>query len=268
MSTSSDWQIPFSGAEIYETIFVPAMMAEWAPKTVALANPQPGERVLDVACGTGVLTRLVAFSIVPNGQVVGLDLNPEMLAVARKTTINPSAAAPIGWCEGNVSAMPFENEIFEIVFCCFGLMSFPDRAAALNEMRRVLVYGGRLAISVWGSIDKCPGQTAIRESFERHFGRENAALFYRQHTLDNPDVVRSLITDAGFQDVSVQRSMGSVRLPSPEHLVRSYGAMAEIETDEPTRLKVIDEVTRALQPHTGANGLVYPIEAILASAKN
>src|SRR5450756_455362 len=99
MSESNDWQVPGSGAEIYEAVFVPAMMAEWAPRGMALANPRPGERVLDIACGTGVLTRLVAKSIGPNGRVVGLDLSPEMLAVARNIAPDPSGAAPIEWRE-------------------------------------------------------------------------------------------------------------------------------------------------------------------------
>jgi ubiquinone/menaquinone biosynthesis C-methylase UbiE len=127
VSTSNDWQVPGSGAEIYETVFVPAMMREWAPRVIALANPQPGESILDVACGTGALTRMVAKSIGPNGRVVGLDLSPEMLAVARKITLDPSSAAPIKWREGDVNTIPFENETFDIVFCNFGLMFFPDR---------------------------------------------------------------------------------------------------------------------------------------------
>jgi len=267
MSESNDWQVPGSGAEIYETVFVPAMMGEWAPKGMALANPQPGERIVDIACGTGVLTRLVAKSIGPNGRLVGIDLSPEMLAVARKITLNPSSAAPIEWREGNASAIPFENETFDVIFCEFGLMFFPDRVAALKEMRRVLMPNGRLAVLVWGSISKCPGQTAMKESWERHFGADTAGLFYRQHALGDPETVLSLVHGAGFRDASVQTAMGVVRLLSPEHLVRSYGAMAGIQADEKTRTNVIDEVSAALQSYVGAEGLVYPIEAILASAR-
>ena len=267
MSESNDWQVPGSGAEIYETVFVPAMMGEWAPKVMALANPQPGEHVLDVACGTGVLTRLVAISIGPRGRVVGLDLNPEMLAVARKITNSPFDATTIEWREGDACAIPFEDETFDIVFCEFGLMSITDRVAALKETRRVLRPGGRLTISVWGSISRCPGQTAIKASFERHFGKDNAALFYRQHELGDPEMVLSLLHTAGFMNASVQTAMGVVRLPSPEHLVRSYGALAGIPTDEKTRSTVIDEVSLSLQSYVGADGLEYPIEAILALAR-
>lgn len=266
MSETNDWHVPGSGAEIYENVFVPAMMGEWALRVIALANPQHGERVLDVACGTGVLTRLAAKTIGLHGRAVGLDYNPEMLAVARRVTINPSRAARIEWREGDACALPFEDETFDIVFSASGLMSFPDRVAALKEMRRVLNPDGRLSLSVWGSISKCPGQLAIRDSFERHCGKDEAALFYRQHVLADPEAVRSLVDLAGFRDISIQAIMGVVRLPSPEHLVRSYGAMLEIPADEKTRRLVIDEVSAKLRDYVGAEGLEYPIEAILASA--
>lgn len=266
MSESNDWQVPGSGPEIYETVFIPAMMGEWAPRVIALASPQLGERVLDVACGTGALTRVVAQSIGPNGRVVGSDLSPEMLSEARKITFDPSNAAPIEWREGDVSAIPFDSETFDIVFCNFGLMFFPDQVAALKEMRRVLKLDGRLALAVWGSIAKCPGQMAMKQSWKRHF-TEDAGLFDAQHSLGNPETVLSLTHDAGFRDVSVQAVMGVVHLPSPGHLARSYGAMAGIQADEKTRTEVIDEVSAELQSYVGAEGLEYPIEAILASAR-
>jgi ubiquinone/menaquinone biosynthesis C-methylase UbiE len=266
MSTSNDWQVLGSGPEIYETVFVPAMMGQWAPRVIALANPQPGERVLDVACGTGALTRVVAQSVGPNGRVVGLDLSPEMLAEARKITFDASSVAPIEWREGDASATPFDSETFDIVFCNFGLMFFPDRVIALKEIRRVLKKDGRLALAVWGSIAKCPGQMAMKESWERHF-TDDAGLFAAQHSLSDPETVLSLVHDAGFRDASVQTAMGVVRLPSPGHLARSYGAMAGIQADENTRTKAIEEVSVALQSYVGAEGLEYPIEAILASAR-
>lgn len=267
MSESSDWQVPGSGAEIYENVFVPAMMAEWVPRVITLANPQPGEHILDVACGTGVVTRSVAHSVGRYGRVVGLDLSPEMLAVARTIAPDGAHVAPIEWREGNVSAMPFEDESFDIVFCAFGLMFFPDRVAALKEMRRVLKPDGRMALSVWGAMNKCPGQTVMKESWQRHLGADEAVGFSRMHALSEPEMVRSLVRDAGFRNVSVEPAMGLVRHRSPEYLVRSYGAMAGTRADEQTRTQVIQEVSAALQLYVGAEGLVYPIEAILASAK-
>lgn len=267
MGESNDWQVPGSGYEIYENVFGPAMMGQWAPKAIALGNPKQGDRVLDVACGTGVLTCLLAKSVGPDGKVAGLDYDPDVLALAREIAPILSNATPIDWREGDASAIPFEAESFDIVFCEFGLMFFPDKVAALKEMRRVLSPSGCLTILVWGSINKCPGQLAMRESWERHFGMDGARMFYRQHSLSDPETVNSLINEAGFRDVSVQTSMGVVRLASSEQLVRSYGAMAEIQADAKTRAEVFDEVSASLQSYMSAEGLVYPIEAIIASAK-
>ena len=264
MSASDDWQVPGSGVEIYDRVFVPAMMSEWAARLIALVDLQPGEHVLDVACGSGGLTYPVADTIKASGRVVGLDLSPEMLTVARAR--DGSRAVPIEWREGDVQTLPFENNTFDVAFCAFGLMFFPDRTAALKELRRVLKAEGRLALTVWGDIRKCPGQSALKESWERHFGTEVAAGLARMHVLSDPEMVRSLLHAADFSNVSVEPAMGVVRHLSPESLVRSYGALVGITTDDRTRSAVIAEVSTALQAYVGPGGLVYPIEAILACA--
>src|SRR5690606_34921382 len=127
--------------ENYERFFVPAIGAPLANDLVETAGLQPGERVLDVACGTGVVDRLAAQRIGPNGTTAGLDINPGMLAVAR-------AAAPPGvaiqWHEASADTMPFTDAAFDVVLCQMGLQFMPDRVAALKEMHRVLVPGGRL----------------------------------------------------------------------------------------------------------------------------
>jgi SAM-dependent methyltransferase len=266
LSESNDWNVPGSGAEIYDRVFVPAMTGEWSASAVALASPLAGERVLDVACGTGILTRLVAGIVGPTGRVIGLDHNSEMLAVARKGALEPTSG-PIEWREGDAGAMPFQDESFGVVFCAFGLMFFPDRMAALKEMRRVLKPGGRLALIVWGSISKSPGQMAMKKSWKRHFGEDDAGLFDQQHSLGDPAAVLALIDTAGFTETAAEPAIGVVRLPSPEDLARGYGAMGGVHADEPTRMAVIHEVGAALKPYVGPSGLAYPIEAILATAR-
>jgi ubiquinone/menaquinone biosynthesis C-methylase UbiE len=115
---------------------VPALFATYAASLIAQAALQPGERVLDAACGTGIVARMAAPHVGETGHVTGLDLNAGMLEVARKgPTLH---GAPITWQEGNLEALPFEEGTFDVVLCQQGLQFCPNRAAAVREMRRVL----------------------------------------------------------------------------------------------------------------------------------
>ena len=141
-------QISGTPAEIYEQHMVPAIFARWAPDLVGAAGVRTGQRVVDVACGTGAVARLLAERVGTTGKVTGLDVNPAMLAVARLSAPSQS----IEWLDGSAVKMPLPDAIFDAVVCQQGLQFFPDRPAALSEMRRVLKPGGRLALSCWRSI--------------------------------------------------------------------------------------------------------------------
>ncbi|HLU68463.1 MAG TPA: methyltransferase domain-containing protein, partial [Kofleriaceae bacterium] len=118
-----------SGPENYQRYFVPAIGAPLAAALVDAAGPRPGERVLDVACGTGVVARLVAERVGSSGAVTGLDCNPGMLAVARSL---PASGARIEWREGSAEALPLSDGSFDLVTCQMGLQFFSDRALALR----------------------------------------------------------------------------------------------------------------------------------------
>ena len=140
MDADLQGQVSGHAAEVYETFFVPALFAPWAPRVADAALLAPGQKVLDVACGTGVLAREAALRVAPDGTVTGLDRNEGMLAVARR------AAPGLDWRSGVAEALPFPDRAFDAVVSQFGLMFFDDRAAALREMWRVLRPGGRLVL--------------------------------------------------------------------------------------------------------------------------
>lgn len=269
MTGQPQWQqIGGDAAEIYERHLVPAMFAAWAPLVVDAAGVRAGERVLDVACGTGVVTRLAAERVGSAGRVVGLDVNAAMLGVAR------SVAAPAGpaieWCEASALAMPLPDAAFDVVLCQQGLQQFPDRPAALAEMRRVLVPGGRLAACAWGRLDASPGLAALVAGLERHVGAAAANNRRAPFALGDADELRTLVAGAGFQGVSVQTRTQMAHFPSPEKLVAYQLSATPLSTlgglSDQVFAAVVEDVTSALRDYLTHDGLTFPMEAHLATA--
>ena len=190
MRPQEQWQLSASAAELYERYPVQYILGPWAPGLVAVAHLQLGERVLDVACGTGVVARRAAPAVGPNGRVTGLDLNPGMLAVAR--SLPPPSGPPITWIQGSAVAMNFPNASFDVVLCQQGLQFFPDRPAALREMRRVLVPSGRVLLSVWRIMG--PYQVAVVDALRQHVSAAAATTF---------SASRVVLVEAGFREVTI-----------------------------------------------------------------
>jgi ubiquinone/menaquinone biosynthesis C-methylase UbiE len=218
MADREAWQVAGDAASVDERELVPALFAAWTPVVVALCAPRAGERVLDVACGTGVVARLAAQRVGPTGTVVGLDLNPGMLAVA--AAAGAPGGAPIAWREATAIDMPLPDAAFDVVYCQAGLQFFPDRPAALREMRRVLVDGGRLGLMVWRGIEHSPGFAALAVALEQHVSAEAAAVMRAPFGLGSADEVRALMDAAGFRDVSIRPHTESVHFSSAARLVR------------------------------------------------
>src|SRR5437588_417004 len=129
MTQQGQWQVAGSAPEVYERELVPAVFGAWAPLLVELAHPGSGERVIDVACGTGIVARIAAARVGPTGAVVGVDLNPGMMSVARSAVLTGSrSAAPLRWQEANADKLPFPDRSFDIAYCQLGLQFFADRA--------------------------------------------------------------------------------------------------------------------------------------------
>jgi ubiquinone/menaquinone biosynthesis C-methylase UbiE len=155
-------------AEMFDQYFGPALFAPWARVLLEYAAPQPGERVLDLACGTGTVARHVAPMVGASGKVVALDISPDMLAVARS---HPAPeGAPIEWRAEDATSLDLPGDAFDLVLCQQGLQFFPERAAAVREMRRVLADKGRVVLSVWQALDRHPLYEALCEAEARHLG--------------------------------------------------------------------------------------------------
>ena len=216
MSDHEHWQLDGSAPELYERYLVPAITRIWASDLIDRAGPKPGQSLLDVACGTGVVARLAAERM-RTGRVVGLDLNEGMLAVARSV---PVTGAPIEWREGSALSLPFEDRSFDLVLCQLGVQFFPDRSLALREMKRVLVASGLVALSVYSDIERTPVANAFVKALDQCFGTDASRIKRAEHIFSEPGEVAALLADAGFEHVSVDAVTKRITFPSVLDYVR------------------------------------------------
>jgi SAM-dependent methyltransferase len=207
------FQLSVEAAEVYEARFVPAIFAEWAPHLVEAAGVRPGQAVLDVACGTGVVARTAADRMGGQGRVVGLDLNEGMLAVAGR--LRPD----IEWRRGDAAALPFEAGAFDVVLCQAALMFFPDRVGALREMARVVTADGAVAVQVWDRLEAQEGFGPMYEAFAAQLGPEAIELGASYWALGDLDLLGSLFEAAGLRVSGTRTRVGTVRFGSAEEAV-------------------------------------------------
>lgn len=222
-------------AETYERCFVPAIGRPIALNLIEAAELRRGERVLDVACGTGVVTRLAAERVGDTGSVAGLDVDASMLEIARSVA---PAAAPIEWVETAAEAMPYEDEYFDVVLCQMGLQFIEDKLAALREMQRVLAPGGRVALNVPGPTP--PLFAILADALARHIHPEVGSKVHLVFALHDTSELQELMINAGFSDVKPSRAIKTLHLPTAEQFLWQYiGAtplsMAFANVDDETR---------------------------------
>jgi ubiquinone/menaquinone biosynthesis C-methylase UbiE len=272
MTEGERWQLHGSAPEMYERYLVPHITSLWAVDLIDRASPRAGERVLDLACGTGVVARLAAVRM-GSGRVVAIDINTGMLAVARSVARGTGPA--IEWLEGNALALPLPEASFDLVLCQLGLQFFPDRQAALYEMRRVLVPDGRIAISVYSSIEHTPATHALASALDHHFGSDASRIKRCEHAISDPLELRELVAGTGFRDVRVQTVTKEIRFPSTVEYVRLQlaatplaGLVTEMDAEqrEVVTAAITKDVTASLLIQSESAELTYPQEAFVVLA--
>lgn len=196
-------QIDTSAAEVYDSLFVPALFGRFVEPVADAAGIGPTDSVVDLACGTGALTR--ALRSRTNGRVVGVDVNPAMVTVARRQ------GGDIDYREGDATDLEFEDGTFEVATCQFGLMFYPDPSRGIAEMARV---AGRGTVAVWDSIDRSEGYTAMQELFRDQLGDDAAASLDAPFAMGREGVLEALFATAGLSGVSYSSIAGSGRFAS------------------------------------------------------
>lgn len=253
-------------ADSYEQLLVPALFGEWADRLADAAEIRPGQRVLDVACGTGVLARTVARRVGPTGSVSAIDANPGMLAVARR--VSPG----IDWREGSAESLPYDGDTFDAVVSQFALMLFSDPEGALGEMRRVLKPDGHLVAAVFGAIDSLPAYTAMVGVYERVVDKGVGDMLRVPFSMGDPDRLASLFDAAGIGVAVIETREGKAYFPDVRNMVLSdvkgWFPFAGIHLDEGMIEAVVREAETALEPFRTSEGAVefrVPVHMISAT---
>jgi ubiquinone/menaquinone biosynthesis C-methylase UbiE len=261
--------LPFaqvSFPESYEQELVQPLFRPFAEAALDALAPGAGESVLDVACGTGIVARLARVRVGHDARIVGVDINPGMLAVAR------SVAPDIEWREGSAQELPLQGEQFDVVVCHQGIQFFPDKARAVQQLRGALAPGGRLAVSAWRSDDEAPFGRELRLIAERHLG----PLADRRHSFGDERTLAALLRGAGFRDVRTMPVTRTVRFRDGATFVR-LNALALVgmsstskSMDDAQRDRVLSDILRDSEPvlakYSDAGGLAYDLATTVALA--
>ena len=258
------FQLSLEAAEGYESKFVPAIFGEWAVYLVDAAGVVPGQSVLDVACGTGIVARTAAARMAGRGTVVGVDLSEGMLTVARRLR------GDITWRQGDAAALPFADAEFDAVLCQAALMFMPDRATALREMRRVVKPSGRVALQVWSSLGSQPGYAPFHDVVARHAGREAVDALGGYWTLGDLAATTHLVASAGLAVSATRTRIGSAKFDSIDEFVaiEIKGTPVGAAIGDEVYARILADARAALAPFRTAGGaLALPIEGHLITAR-
>jgi ubiquinone/menaquinone biosynthesis C-methylase UbiE len=212
MGDSETGQVSEEAAKVYEEGWVPALFQEWCPRVIETANIKPGHHIIDIACGTGVLSIAAYEHIAPEGTIVGVDINEAMLNIAK------SKSSSIEWQNAPAEALPFNDNNFDRTVCQFGLMYFEDKAGAIREMIRVLKPGGVLAVTVWDTLDNNPGLAAEEYLWQQVF---NGEVDETPYSLGDIEALEKLFKSSDVNDIKITTREGTARFDSIESWIHT-----------------------------------------------
>jgi SAM-dependent methyltransferase len=257
----------FTGPQYYNDCLGPIWFDPYAADLVQRLPKDPPGDVLEIACGTGIVTRKLRERLNPSRRLVATDLSKAMLDYARA---NLDAQKGIEWREADALKLPFEHKAFAAVVCGFGIMFVPDRRAALREARRVLTEGGILLFNVWDRIEENPHALANAQAIEALFPGDAEMRFRLPYDMHDASVLRGLLADSGFRDTRIETkripiegadarnlATGQIRGTPRSALIQKRGVSLDLVIE-----KVADALTRA-----GGNPYSGHAQAVIVEAR-
>jgi ubiquinone/menaquinone biosynthesis C-methylase UbiE len=271
METNTGWQITGNAAQLYEKRNVPTIFTAWANHLLERAQLEEGDHVLDVACGTGIVSRFAKEAVGERGRVVGVDLNPGMLEVAASTA--SSKNLNIAWVQSDAAAIPLSEPEFDVAFCQQGLQFFPDKLGALKEVRRLLKPDGRCIICVAREKELCTNVKAQYDAVAKHVGPDAAAAFAAVSGLSSRDQLQQLFDDAGFTNVHIESVKLMVENEDGVEFVRGTILASPIgsiivEWDEAAREELVADILKGYGECFDGQRLRFPHVSHVVVASN
>ena len=269
MAAGADRDFSVSIAEIYDQLLVPLIFQAYANDLSRRVEKLEPRNVLEIAAGTGVVTRVLASRLPEGTRVVATDLNEPMLNYAKA---KQAPGGVVEWRHADALSLPFEDNAFDVVVCQFGAMFFPDKVKAFGEARRVLRPGGHFVFSVWDRISENEFADVVTEALAQRFPDDPPRFMARiPHGYHDVAQIRVELKGAGFTEVLTEVVEKTSRASSPHLVAHAYcqgtPLRAEIESRNPSGLEsTTDHAAIALAQKFGSGTIEGRIQAIVIIA--
>lgn len=255
--------------ELYDRLMVPLIFEPYARDLAARAVALAPRSVLEVAAGTGAVTRALAAGLPAEAKLVATDLNQPMLDQARKQMAN---ARHVIFRQADAQALPFEDAQFDIVLCQFGAMFFPDRAKAYREAKRVLKPGGTYLFNVWDRIEDNEFADEVTRGLASLFPADPPRFLARTpHGYHDPNTIRADLSAAAFETVSIVPLEAVSAAPSPYEPAMAFCEGTPLRAEIEARGGSLKEATRvaaeALAKRFGRGAVRGRIQALIVMAR-
>lgn len=213
MSDKFSYQLDLDAAKFYETHFVPTIFKNWSEILLDKTPLKFSDKLLDVACGTGIVARQARKRELHIDNIYGIDLNQGMIKVAEEL------APGINWVQGSADEMTFENDFFDKVVCQFGLMFFPKKVNALNELNRVRKKDGKIIMGIWNSLEENEAYYDLLELVEEVLDSETAEILKAPFKLGKKEDICELIEQSELTNYNIETVISEIQFPSIKYWI-------------------------------------------------
>lgn len=257
-----DPNVVFEGSipENYDRYLGPAFFEPFADDIAARASRERATKVLEIACGTGIVTRRLRDRLPAEAQIVATDLNPGMFAFAQSKF---SANENIKWQQADAVALPFPDGSFDAIVCQFGLMFVPDKQAAMRECFRVLAPGGVFLFNVWDAIERNPIGRTAHETIASFFDSDPPNFYELPFGFHDADLIRDLLEKAGFKSVEASLVTLPCRSPSAADFATGLVRGNPVATAIEERGVNVPDVMRAVSQKIAERYGAAPVESTM-----